>query len=135
MHANGIKTQYLPAALDEGTNLSTIGAYLQAHPEIGGVAGLGDPTANPAALYSQRHNLHIPVAAFDVDSEAIKYIQAGAMTDATDQQPYLQGYLSAMNLSLMIYDHLYPVSINTGSYIVDKTNVSTVAAAVAAGKG
>jgi ABC-type sugar transport system substrate-binding protein len=97
--------------------------------------GLGDPTGNPAALYSQRHNLNIPVAAFDVDSEAIKYIQAGVMTDATDQQPYLQGYLSALDLSLMYYDHLYPVSVNTGSYIVDKSNVSQVAAAVAAGKG
>ena len=133
--AAGYKTAYLPAALDEGTNLATIGSYLQAHSEVVAVVGLGDPTADPACTYIEKNKLSIPVAAFDVDSEAIQHIHAGCMTAATDQQPYLQGYLSAMNLSVIIKDHLFPVSINTGSFIVTPKNVAEVEKAVAEGKG
>ena len=131
--AHGIKTEYLPAGLDETSNFTLIGSYLAAHPEIGGIVGLGDPTGDPAAEYVQQHHLHIPVAAFDVDSEAIHYIEAGVMTDATDQEPYLQGFISAENLAFMIKDHLYPITVNISDYVVDQANVAGVAAASAAG--
>src|SRR5215471_3451088 len=131
----GYKTAYLPAALDEGQNLTTIGAYLQAHPEVVAVVGLGDPTANPACSYIEKNKMSIPVAAFDVDAEAIQHIKAGCMKAATDQQPYLQGYLSAANMALIIKDHLFPVSVNTGSFIATKQNVGEIEKAVAAGKG
>jgi simple sugar transport system substrate-binding protein len=130
---HGIKTEYLPAGLDETSNYTLIGSYLAAHPQIGGIVGLGDPTGDPAAEYVQQHHLHIPVAAFDVDSEAIHYIQAGVMTDATDQEPYLQGYLSAENLAFIIKDHLYPITVEISDYVVNKANVADVAAAAAAG--
>ena len=131
----GYKTAYLPAALDEGQNLTTIGAYLQAHPEVVAVVGLGDPTANPACSYIEKNKLSIPVAAFDVDAEAIQHIKKGCMKAATDQQPYLQGYLSAANLAFIIKDHLFPVTVNTGSFIATKLNVGEIEKAVAAGKG
>jgi simple sugar transport system substrate-binding protein len=130
---HGIKTEYLPAGLDETSNYTLIGSYLAAHPGIGGVVGLGDPTGDPAAEYVQQHHLHIPVAAFDVDSEAIHYIEAGVMTDATDQEPYLQGYLSAENLAFIIKDHLYPITVEISDYVVNKANVADVAAAAQAG--
>lgn len=133
--AKGYKTAYLPAALDEGKNLTTIGAYLQAHSDVVAVVGLGDPTANPACSYIEKNKLSIPVAAFDVDAEAIQHIKAGCMKTATDQQPYLQGYLSAANLAFIIKDHLFPLTINTGSYIATAANVGEIEKAVAAGKG
>ncbi len=132
-HAHGIKTEYLPAGLDETSNFTLIGSYLAAHPEIGGIIGLGDPTGDPAAEYVQQHHLNIPVGAFDVDAEAIHYIQAGVMTDATDQEPYLQGYISAENLAFMILDHLYPVTVDISDYVVNSSNVADVAAASKAG--
>jgi simple sugar transport system substrate-binding protein len=131
----GYKTAYLPATLDEGQNLTAIGAYLQAHKDVVAVVGLGDPTANPAATYIEKNKLNIPVAAFDVDAEAIQHIKRGSLKAATDQQPYLQGYLSAANLAFIIKDHLFPLTINTGSYIVTQKNLSEVEKAVAAGKG
>ena len=133
--AKGFKTAYLPAALDEGTNLATIGAYLQAHSNVVAVVGLGDPTANPACTYIEKNKLGIPVAAFDVDAEAIQHIHRGCMKAATDQQPYLQGYLSAMNLAQIVKNHLFPLTINTGSYIATLKNVGEIEKAVAAGKG
>lgn len=133
--AKGFDTAYLPAALDEGQNLATIGAYLQAHSNVAAVVGLGDPTANPACTYIEKNHLSIPVAAFDVDAEAIQHIDRGCMKAATDQQPYLQGYLSAANLAFMIKDHLFPLTINTGSYIATQKNIGEIKKAVAAGKG
>jgi simple sugar transport system substrate-binding protein len=135
LRKSGFSFAYLPATLDEGQNISLIGAYLQAHKDVVAVVGLGDPTGNPAAQYVERNNLNIPVAAFDVDSEAILHIRHGSMKAATDQQPYLQGYLSAANLAIIVKDHLFPVTINTGSYIVTKQNIGQVAKAVAIGKG
>jgi simple sugar transport system substrate-binding protein len=135
LRSDGFSTAYLPATLVEGTNISTIGAYIQAHPDVVAVVGLGDPTANPAAQYIEKNHLNIPVAAFDVDSEAILHIKHGSLKAATDQQPYLQGYLSAANLAIIVKDHLFPVSINTGSYIVTAQNVGQVEQAVALGKG
>jgi simple sugar transport system substrate-binding protein len=134
MKAHGLKTAYLPAALDEGQNLATIGAYLQAHTDVVAVVGLGDPTANPACAYITQNHLSIPVAAFDVDAEAIKYIKSGCMRAATDQQPYLQGYLAAANLAFQIKDHLFPLSVNTGSYIATKANIGEIEKAVQLGK-
>jgi simple sugar transport system substrate-binding protein len=133
--AAGYKTAYLPAVLDEGQNLSTIGAYLQAHTNVVAVVGLGDPTADPACTYIEKNKLSIPVAAFDVDAEAIHHIHTGCMKAATDQQPYLQGYLSAANLAFIIKDHLFPLTINTGSYIATSKNVAEIEKAVAEGKG
>lgn len=135
MHEAGYETEYLPAELDQGKNLTTIGAYLQAHPDVVAVVGLGDPTANPAAKYVEDNDLDIPVAAFDVDAEAIEHIKSGSLKAATNQQPYLQGYLAAANLAFMVKDHLFPLTINTGSYIVTQDNIAEVEQAVAAGKG
>jgi simple sugar transport system substrate-binding protein len=134
MKAHGLKTAYLPAALDEGQNLATIGAYLQAHTDVVAVVGLGDPTANPACAYITQNHLSIPVAAFDVDAEAIKYIKSGCMRAATDQQPYLQGYLAAANLAFQIKDHLFPLRVNTGSYIATQATSGEIEKAVHLGK-
>lgn len=134
MHANGHATAYLPATLDEAKNVGLIGAYLQAHKDFGAVVGLGDPTANPAATYAEKNKLDLPVAAFDVDSEAIQHIKAGSMKAATDQQPFLQGYLAAANLAFMLKDHLFPLTLNTGSFIATNDNIGEVEKAVALGK-
>jgi hypothetical protein len=55
------------------------------------------------------------------------------MTDATDQEPYLQGYISAENLAFEILDHLYPVTVDISDYVVNSSNVADVAAASKAG--
>lgn len=135
LQPKGIKVEYLPAALDEGKNFSTIGSYVQGHSGLGGIIGLGGPTANPAARYVKQNNLHLPVAGFDVDAETAAALRDGSMVAATDQQPYLQGYLAAVNLNSIINKHLFPVTVNTGSYIVTKSNIDTVQQALEAHTG
>lgn len=131
----GFKTVYLPGKLDEAQNLAIIGSYLKAHKEVGGVAGLGNPTSNPAAQYAKKNKLKLPVSTFDSDSECIGLIKEGWMTVASNQQPWYQGYLSAMNLANSIKYGLSPVSVDTAAALVTKANVREVDRAVKAGRG
>ncbi len=134
LEAHGYKTDVLIAGADEGQNKATIGAYLQAHPKIVGIVGLGTPAANPAASYLSDRNLKTPVATFDIDEGALKNIQDGHMAVALNQQPWLQGYLSVEDLILQLRYGFKPVNINTGTFIVEKSNADQVAALVKAGR-
>jgi simple sugar transport system substrate-binding protein len=120
-------------ALDEVQNAATFGAYLTAHPNIAGVFGSGDPTANAAAKVLSQRGIHMPVGTFDVDAEAINFIKQGWMTAAINQQPYLQGYGSVMDMYITTVLGLVPVNINTGTQIVTKDNVDALGKSIAAG--
>ncbi len=135
LEANGMKTDLIPAGADESNNLSLIGAYLQAHADTAGVVGLGDPAANPAATYIMRKGLHLPVAAFDIDTEALHLIQAGALTVALNQQPWLQSYHAVQNIAFKVKYGLTPVNVDTGTLVVNKTNVSQFVQVVTSGRG
>jgi simple sugar transport system substrate-binding protein len=115
---------------------ATIGAYLQAHSDIVGVVGLGDPGASPATKYIQQHNLNIPVATFDIDTEnyGLMKAQGSAEKAALDQQPFLQGYNAVEDLALELEDGFQPVSVNTGTFIVTPSNISLVGKLVQEGR-
>ncbi len=115
---------------------ATIGAYLQAHKNIGAIVALGDPAASPATRYIMLHKLNIPVATFDVDTETydLMKIKNSPEKVALDQQPYLQGYFSVENLALEEKFGFQPVSINTGTFVVTAKNLSSLSKLVAAGK-
>ncbi len=82
-----------------------------------------------------RHHLKVPVAAFDVDSEALHLIQAGALTVALNQQPWLQSYHAVQNLAFKIKYGLTPVNVDTGTLIVDKSNVGNLVNVIQSGRG
>ncbi len=123
----------LVATGDEGQNLSLISAALQADKSICGVAGLGNPAANPAAKYIGENNLKIPVATFDVGAEAAKRIKDGTLTMAINQQPFLQAYFAVANLVNQAKYSLSPVNVNTGTSIVTSKNIDIVQACIKAG--
>jgi simple sugar transport system substrate-binding protein len=120
---------------DEGKYLSIIGPYLQTHPEIGAVVGMGNPGANPAAKYLSDNQLSYPIATFDVGAETSNYIQQGVIAMAINQQPYLQGYMTIANLALALKFGFQPVDVNTGTEIVDKSNIAEVLQLLNEGKG
>jgi simple sugar transport system substrate-binding protein len=137
LKANNIpyETLNLDGSGDEGKYLSIVGPYLQAHPEINAVIGLGKPGANPAANYIQAHNLGYPIATIDTGAETSDYIQKGVITVAINQQPYLQGYYTVEELALWTKFGLRPADVNTGTFIVDKNNISEVLNLIKEGKG
>lgn len=133
--AHGMKTHLIPGVADEGQNMSIIGSYLQAHPSTKAVCGLGDPAANPAAVYIHRHNMHIPVCGFDIDAEALHLIQQGSFSLALNQQPWLQAYYAVQNLTFKLRYGLTPVNVDTGTLLVNKKNVSQFTRVVNSGRG
>lgn len=137
LKANNIpyETLNLDGSGDEGKYLSIVGPYLQAHPEINAVIGLGNPGANPAANYVEAHSLGFPIATIDTGAEASSYIQKGVITQAINQQPYLQGYYTVQELALWTKFGLRPADINTGTFLVDKNNISEVLNLIKEGKG
>ncbi len=54
-------------------------------------------------------------------------VQDGYLNLVIDQQPFLQGYLSMLNLCLTKKYGFSGLSINTAGAFVDKTNVTAVA--------
>jgi simple sugar transport system substrate-binding protein len=120
---------------DEGRYLSVIGPYLQAHPEIGAVIGLGNSGSNPAAKYLSDNHQNYPIATFDVGATTATYIQQGVVRCAVNQQPYLQGYMAVANLALALKFGFTPVNVNTGTSIVDGSNIQDVLRLIAEGKG
>ena len=58
----------------------------------------------------------------------------GPLKEALDQQPYLQSYYAAADLALELKYGFVPVSVNTGTFIVTDSNLSSVSELVKEGK-
>ena len=120
-----------------GVNLSsptqtqqTIEAALQHNPTIDGILTLGPTGATPAikALQDLNKTGQIKLATFDLTPDVLQAIKNGQMLFAIDQQPYLQGYLPIVLLTL------YKTNLNaiandalmTGPSFVTSDNVAKV---------
>ncbi len=134
LDAAGYPYEDLVATGDQAQNLSLISAAMQADPSICGIAGLGNPAANPAAQYVGENNLDVPVATFDVGAEAAKRITDGTLTMAINQQPFLQSYFAVANLANQAKYSLSPANVDTGTSIVTQENIETVKACIDAGR-
>jgi len=75
------------------------------------------------------------VGTFDLSSPVLTAIQNSGLQFAIDSQPYLQGYLAVVWLTLAAQNHETAISpqILTGPSFVTGANVSQIAQAVAAG--
>jgi simple sugar transport system substrate-binding protein len=91
---------------DHGGLTSNVGVYAKA-------AGL-----NSGQVY---------FAGFDMSPNTAQSIQEGYQNLVIDQQPYLQGYLSMLNICLTKKYGFSGLHINTAGAFVDKTNVDAVA--------
>ena len=130
-----VQTLNLDNTGDEGKYLAVIGPYLRAHPEVGAVISGGSSGANPTAKYVADNQLSLPVATFDVGQTTSTYIQQGIITVAINQQPFLEGYMAVANLALHLKYGFQPVNVNTGTQIVDRSNVDRVLSLIAQGRG
>jgi simple sugar transport system substrate-binding protein len=130
-----VNTLNLDNTGDEGKYLTVIGPYLQAHPEVGAVITGGTSGANPTARYVADNRLSLPIATFDVGQTTSNYIQQGVIDMAVNQQPFLEGYLSVANLAMNLKYGFHPVNVNTGTDIVDRSNVDRILRLIAEGRG
>jgi simple sugar transport system substrate-binding protein len=115
---------------------STIKAKLQTDKTIDGVLTLGGQMAGVASNAVTEAGSTAKVATFDLNSDVTKLIQDGKVTFAVDQQPYAQGYLPIVMLTLFksnlnIIGGGQPVL--TGPSFVDKTNADQISKLAKAG--
>lgn len=105
---------------------STIAAKLKQDPSIDLVVTLGAPYAITAIQSVQNAHSKAKVATFDVNDQIPGKIQSGALRWAIDQQPFLQGYMAVVSLTLQ-HRHGNVLGggkpVLTGPYFVDQANV------------
>jgi simple sugar transport system substrate-binding protein len=122
------------AASNPQQAIGQVSAYLQSHPQINAVMTLNNAIA--AALVNA-HPQNVKVATFDLDTDVQNEIKAGTLAFAVDQQQYLQGYLPIEFLYLFKKHEGQTTgggtTVASGPLLVDKTNIGTVSAAIAAG--
>ena len=115
---------------------ATIKAKLQQDTSIDGVLTLGGQMAKVASGAITDAGSKAKLGTFDVNSDVTQLIQDGKLDFAIDQQPYLQGYLPVVMLTLFksngnVVGGGQPVL--TGPSFVTKDNVDQVAGLAAKG--
>jgi simple sugar transport system substrate-binding protein len=122
-------SQMIDSGIDPTDIENKVTAYLRANPTTGGVLTLGP---NPAAatvraLDKLKLSGKLFFGTFDLSPEIATAIKAGTINFAIDQQPYLQGYLPVVVLTLYNrYGVLPGNSINSGPGFVTKDNIAKV---------
>lgn len=105
-----------------------ISSYYQGHPETKGMFGVEDITGSAIAQVIEKDGLKGKVVGggFDLVSDVLMAIKDGRMQFTIDQQPYLQGFQTVMQLYLLKKFQLTPTDINTGIAPVNADNIDAV---------
>jgi simple sugar transport system substrate-binding protein len=115
---------------------ATIKSKLQSDKSVDGVVTLGGQVAVVAEQAIADAGSSARLATFDLNADVAKAVQNGKILFAVDQQPYLQGYLPVVMLTL------YKTNLNilggglavlTGPTLVTKDNAAQIEKLAAAG--
>ena len=110
--------------------------YYTAHPDVKLMVFDGGGTTAAAEDYIKaigKKPGEIIVIGFDLTPGSVKAIKDGYLQLVIDQQPYLQGFLTVLNLFLSKKYGFAGLYIDTGGAIVDASNVGAVEKLVKAG--
>lgn len=122
--------KFTPQVLATGTDLvkatALIASYYQGHPDVKGFFGVDDVTGSAIAQVIEREKLKVFAGGFDLVPDIMQAIKAGRMQFTIDQQPYLQGFNTVVQLFLLKKYQLAPADVNTGVAPVTAANVEQV---------
>jgi simple sugar transport system substrate-binding protein len=126
--AGNFRVQVLATTTDLVKANSLIGSYFQGHPETKGFFGVDDITGSAIAQVIEREGLKGKVfgGAFDLVPDVMNAIKSGTMQFTIDQQPYLQGFNTVVQLYLLKKYQLAPTDVNTGVAPITAANVEKV---------
>ena len=124
----GVTTEELDAGYERATTTSRIESYLMGHPETDGILNVGGLTTEVAGMVVEDRGLEnkVVVGGFDLLPNTGPAIKKGITKAVIDQQPYLQGYYTVVQLAMMKYGKFAAFDIDTGRGIVDASNVDEV---------
>ena len=129
--ALGVKlgNQMIDSGQDPTGVQNKVMAHLRSNPDTNGVLTLGPTSAHPTirALNKMGKAGKIFFGTFDLSVEIAAAIKDGTIAFGIDQQPYLQGYMPVVVLTLYNrYGVLPGNNINSGPGFVTKSNVALV---------
>jgi simple sugar transport system substrate-binding protein len=107
---------------------SLIASYYQGHPDTKGFFAVDDISGSAIAQLIEREGLKgkVVAGAFDLVPDVMNAIKRGFMQFTIDQQPYLQGFNTVLQLYLLKKYQLAPTDVNTGVAPVTAANVDAV---------
>jgi simple sugar transport system substrate-binding protein len=123
-------SQMIDSGIDPVGVENKVTAYLRANPKTEAILTLGPNSAEPTIRALK--NLHLAgkiyFGTFDLSSEIVDAIKDGTINFAIDQQPFLQGYLPVLFLTLYDRYGVIPANnVRSGPGFVTKDNVELVA--------
>ena len=129
----GKEAEVLAISNDPAESQTTIDNYYTAHPDVDAFLTLGPNGANPFYAFMEARGLKagdVYHGTFDLSPEIVAHVEDGTTLFAIDQQPFLQGYLSVVTLTLLQRQHIKPALpvTPTGPGFVDKNNIAIVKA-------
>jgi len=133
----GVRTVDIDAGLDASGTATTIGAALQAYPDVIGIIGQQAFSAVGICTAVREAGLtgKFPVIGRDRDAATLELIENGELASSYAQNSFVEGYIATMwlheyvngNLKV-IGDYLgagvnpLPVIVDSGSIVIDKNN-------------
>ena len=105
---------------------SIVSAYFTTHKSLGAVLTLGTTGTDEVVQAMSSSGTKQKIGAMDLDSSTLSYIERGTVAFTVDQQPYLQGYLSIVELFLDATEGAAPVPISTGPVFLTSQNVKAL---------
>ncbi|MEQ1899891.1 MAG: substrate-binding domain-containing protein [Devosia sp.] len=108
---------------------AAVAALLMADQTIDGVFTLGWPAIDALAAIKpyREQGRKIDLGTTDLSQPILEALEAGEMSYALDQQPYLQGYLGLLlTLQYVRYGLVPATETNTGPLVVDQSNAKRV---------
>jgi simple sugar transport system substrate-binding protein len=112
----------------QGPELSAVDSWYQGHQDVKFIYGVGSSEGIAVASTMKKYDLAskgIGGSSWDVGVPALQQVQAGHLAFTIDQQSYLQGFLTIMQLFLYQASGgmAHPVDTDTGLLFVNKDNV------------
>jgi simple sugar transport system substrate-binding protein len=127
----GLKVDYIEISTqvnaDPPAGVPVFTAYVSSHPDVKVVVtdhGGLTATAETYLKAAKKGPNDIGIAGFDLSEATVPAIQGGWTDLVLDQQPWLQGYLPILQVCLTKVYKFSGLYIDTGSGIIDKSNVT-----------
>lgn len=126
----GLKVDYIEISTqvnaDPPAGAPSFAAYVSSHPDVKVVVtdhGGLTATAETYLKAAKKGPNDIGIAGFDLSEATVPAIQGGWTDLVLDQQPWLQGYLPILQICLTKQYKFAGLYIDTGSGIIDKSNI------------
>ncbi len=130
LEEKGVPVEKIDVTLDPTKGVEILSAYFTRYPDTDAVFTVGRMPTHYAIDFITERNLKgkVLLGGFDVDAKIVNAIKDGICLGTVDQQGYFQGYLTVHWLYLIAkYGFQPPPILNTGSAIIDKSNLDTLA--------